>query len=255
MRIFAPPEKSNPRTPTSTASPNPPKQQPELHLMKQMPITITALRYCLPGGLEAIPAFQQEHPAGSILLLHLNGSGHPYPGSVSVEDEEFRPVGMVAVEDLSLVRLLFGMQSEGDVMEATVVSHGSKLVNCVVEVPEGLDCKEYLRHIEPEPGELVLPLLPNELQAKHTGERVEQLLRKLAANLKQTTDSQHTNIQTADSQRTNTQTTDSQHTQAQLSHASLQLLNKLAFALQKYLACCNCSLAADDLYQRHRIAS
>lgn len=186
--------------------------------MPHIEITITALQYCLRGGLEAIPHFQQEHPAGSVLLLSLNGLGHEYPGSIAVQTEDFEPVGMVANEDLYRVRPHFGDLHEGGCVEVTVVRHEAKATICQLE--GNAKSEPLMLHIDPQPGELILPYTERETLAQAAGNRAEQLLERLLREPQSITP---------------------------------KALQKLYEVLLKYVSECDYSLAADDCYRRPRI--
>lgn len=186
-------------------------------------ITINGLRHYFPDGMEELEEFQRQNPPGSVLSLHLNGNGHPFPGSVSAETEDFREIGTVSLEDIYRVRPLFGDRTEGGTVEALIVEHGNTYL--IASVPDQGQCQQppYMRHIEPAPGEPCLTYTRRETLAQRVGDRLEQLLG----------------------------TAPGQHPVPLESLDPHQLLK----ALTHYLDVCCQSLAADDLYQRRRISN
>ena len=153
----------------------------------EVTLTIVGIRNYCDRGEDGYPELFVRLPKGSIVYLRKEPTGSPYPGSVSVWDDNNKQIGYISKTERRYIELEI---PEGEMLPVTISGH-SKEHNCMyvtAENTKGFN-KPYIRDITLIEGETVLATTDYDQKIQQLTSMMKTKIKMLKDNKVSNTDS------------------------------------------------------------------
>jgi len=140
-------------------------------------LTVVGVRNYCPDGEAGLPAFFDRLPIGTTLYLRVNATGEPFPGAISVYDENMQKIGTVSKTERRFIKRMI---PAGGLYPVVISQHSLENHAIYIKGETNLEFETpYLRAIPLEDGEMRLPTAPEDERASLLADMLRTQINRL----------------------------------------------------------------------------